>query len=59
MCWATSSVVMESIAQTYSERSKLSYGRAEAPDQSPLVEILLWEKVAKAAWREANAGRQA
>ena len=45
-----------SIAQTYSERSKLRYGRAEAPDQSPLVEILLWEKDAEAAWREAKAG---
>ena len=44
------------IAQTYSERSKLRYGRAEAPDQSPLVEILLWEKDAEAAWREAKSG---
>jgi len=44
------------IAQTYSERSKLRYGRAEAPDQSPLVEILLWEKDAEAAWQEAKAG---
>lgn len=44
------------IAQTYSERSKLRHGRAEAPDQSPLVEILLWEKDVEAAWREAKAG---
>ena len=45
-----------SIAQTYSERSKLRYGRAEAPDQSPLVEVLLWEKDGEAAWQEAKAG---
>lgn len=44
------------IARTYSERSKLRYGRAEAPDQSPLVEILLWENDAEAAWLEAKAG---
>lgn len=44
------------IARTYSERSKLRYGRAEAPDQSPLVEILLWEKDGEAAWQEAKAG---
>jgi len=44
------------IAHTYTQRSKLRYGRAEAPDQSPLVEILLWEKDAEAAWREAKAG---
>ena len=45
-----------SIARAYSERSKLRYGRAEAPDQSPLVEIFLWEKDAEAAWQEAKAG---
>ena len=45
-----------SIARTYFERSKLRYGRAEAPDQSPLVEIFLWEKDAEAAWQEAKAG---
>lgn len=44
------------IARTYSERSKLRYGRAEAPDQSLLVEILLWEKDGEAAWQEAKAG---
>lgn len=44
------------IARAYAERSKLRYGRAEAPDQSPLVEVLLWEKDAEAAWREAKAG---
>ncbi|MEO6423478.1 MAG: DUF6880 family protein [Candidatus Nitrotoga sp.] len=48
--------VRNRIAQTYSERSKLRYGKAEAPDQSPLVEILLWEKDAEAAWQEAKAG---
>lgn len=45
-----------SIAQAYADRSKLRYGQAKAPDQSPLVEILLWEKNAEAAWREAQAG---
>jgi uncharacterized Zn finger protein len=45
-----------SIAKIYSERIKLRYGRTEAPDQSPLVEIFLWEKDAEAAWREAKTG---
>lgn len=45
-----------SIARAYSERSKLRYGRTEAPDQSPLVELFLWEKDAEAAWQEAKAG---
>lgn len=45
-----------SIARAYAERNKLRYGRTEAPDQSPLVEILLWEKDAEAAWQEAKTG---
>ncbi len=44
------------ITRAYSERSKLRYGRAEAQDQSPLVELFLWEKNAEAAWQEAKAG---
>ena len=34
----------------------MRYGRAEAPDQSPLVEVFLWEKNVEAAWQEAKAG---
>ena len=45
-----------SIAQDFTARSKMRYGRAEAPDQSPLVEIFLWEKNTEAAWQEAKAG---
>jgi uncharacterized Zn finger protein len=45
-----------SIAHDFIARSKIRYGRAEAPDQSPLVEIFLWEKNADAAWQEAKSG---
>ena len=44
------------IAREFDKQSKSRYLRAEAPDQSPLVEIFLWEKDAEAAWEEAQSG---
>lgn len=44
------------IARTFAERGKFRFGGVEAPGQSPLVEILLWEKNVEAAWQEAQSG---
>ncbi len=38
------------------EKGKIGYARKTAPDQSPLIEILLWEEIAEEAWREAQSG---
>ena len=44
------------IAHAFAEGSKSRYLQPKAPDQSPLVEIFLWEKDAEAAWKEAQSG---
>ncbi len=44
------------IARVLADRGKFRFARVEAPDQSPLVEIFLWEKNVEAAWQEAQSG---
>jgi uncharacterized Zn finger protein len=46
----------QDIAQAFAAAQKQRFGRPDVPDQTRLVEILLWEKDADAAWREAKTG---
>ena len=44
------------ITKDFTARASSRYGRAAAPDQSRLVEILLWEGDVEAAWLTAKSG---
>jgi uncharacterized Zn finger protein len=46
----------DAISREFAERSRSRYARQSAPDQSRMVEILLWEKRTEAAWQAAGSG---
>lgn len=47
----------QEIQRRFQTGSRSGLGRISAkPDQSPLVEILLWEEALESAWQEAKAG---